>query len=207
MNAPSVIIRPATTADAPAVLAIYRPYIEETAITFEEDVPFLNDIAGRIEKCLGHYPWLLCTVDGEVAGYAYAGIYNERAAYQWTCLCSIYLAPGFQGKGIARPFYEALFSLLRAQGYQTVFALITLPNEPSVRLHERCGFSPFTVFDHIGYKLGQWQKVGWWRLSLGNYPDNPPPPIPFSRFDSDALIAVLSSAEEAVRKRITSFIS
>lgn len=195
MNPPVLHLRPATTADAEALLAIYRPYIEETAITFEEEVPAVADFAARIERCLQRYPWLVAEVDGQVAGYAYAAAYHERAAYQWACTASIYLSPRFQGKGVARPLYDALFALLRAQGYRSVFALITQPNEPSVRLHERCGFRYFTTFEHIGYKLGAWQRVGWWRLELADFPGHPQPPVPFAVFPDQQKAALLGAAE------------
>ncbi|RYY62512.1 MAG: N-acetyltransferase family protein, partial [Chitinophagaceae bacterium] len=138
------------------------------------------------------YPWLVAEVDGQVAGYAYAAPYNERAAYQWACLSSVYLAEGFKGKGVARPLYEALFALLRAQGYRSVFALITLPNEPSVRLHERCGFRYFTTFENIGFKLGSWHKVGWWRLDLAGFNDRPDVPLRFAQLPAETLAAHLS---------------
>ncbi|WP_345254570.1 N-acetyltransferase family protein [Flaviaesturariibacter amylovorans] len=194
MKAPEVLIRPATPADAAACLAIYRPYIEDTAITFEADVPSVAEFAARIERCLATYPWLVCVVDGQVAGYAYAAPYNERAAYQWAALCSIYLHDAFHGKGIARPLYAALFDLLRVQGFRSLFALITLPNDPSVRLHERLGFLPFTVFEHIGYKLGAWQRVGWWRLDLADFPADPPLPLPFPELDSADVGLILAAA-------------
>ncbi|RYY39347.1 MAG: N-acetyltransferase family protein [Chitinophagaceae bacterium] len=175
-------LRPATVADAAEILAIYQPYIESSAITFEEEVPSLDAFATRISNCLRRYPWIVAEADGKVAGYAYAASYNERAAYQWACLASVYLADDYKGKGLARPLYEALFRLLRAQGYRSVFALITLPNAPSVGLHERCGFRYFTTFDNIGYKLGSWHEVGWWRLDLGDFNGKPEVPVPFAAF-------------------------
>ncbi|GAB4092528.1 GNAT family N-acetyltransferase [Flaviaesturariibacter terrae] len=197
MNA--IRLRPATSADAAALLAIYRPYIEQSAITFEEEVPTEAAFAARIETCLRRYPWLVAEIDGVAAGYAYAAPYNERAAYQWACLSSVYLADDVKGKGIARPLYETLFTLLRTQGYRSVFALITLPNDPSVRLHERCGFRPFTVFGNIGFKLGHWQEVGWWRLDLAGFPDSPPPPVPFQQFAATEKDRILAGGEAALR--------
>jgi len=199
---PEVVVRVATPADAPALLSIYRPYIEHTIITFEEEVPSAIEFGNRISGTLQRYPWLVCTVGGKVAGYAYAARYNERDAYQWSCLASVYLADEARGRGLARPLYEALFDVLRRQGLLTVFALISLPNDSSVRLHERCGFRPFTVFDHIGYKLGAWQKVGWWRLDLNGYPDPPPLPVWFSDLASAAIQPVLSAAAETICLRL-----
>jgi L-amino acid N-acyltransferase YncA len=193
MNAPA-IFRTATTGDAPSILEIYRPYIERSATSFEEQVPALDSFAARIEKGLERYPWLVCEVDGVVAGYAYAAVYNERAAYQWTCLCSVYIAEDYRGRGLAKSLYNTLFSLLRAQGFCTVFALITLPNDASVKLHERCGFKPFTIFENIGFKLGSWQRVGWWRLELGAYPADPPAVVAFPDLPVEIRNGILTDA-------------
>ncbi|RYY84899.1 MAG: N-acetyltransferase family protein [Chitinophagaceae bacterium] len=185
-------LRPATVDDAAALLAIYQPYIETTAITFEEEVPGVAAFAQRIEHCLQRYPWIVAEENGTIAGYAYAAPYNERAAYQWACLSSVYLSEEHKGKGLARQLYEALFRLLEAQDYRTVFALITLPNEPSVRLHERCGFRYFTTFSNIGFKLGSWHQVGWWRLDFTGFEDTPPVPVPFAQFPAERIAALLA---------------
>lgn len=188
-------LRPATVADAADLLAIYKPYIESTAITFEEEVPSVEAFATRISNCLLRYPWIVAEdASGRIAGYAYAASYNERAAYQWACLSSVYLADDYKGKGLARPLYEALFALLRAQGYRSVFALITLPNAPSIGLHERCGFRYFTTFDNIGFKLGSWHQVGWWRLDFSDFTDTPLAPVPFDRFPSASVARILADA-------------
>ena len=204
MTPPAIRLRSATADDAEALLAIYQPYIEYSAITFEEEVPTAAAFAGRVALCLERYPWLVAEIDGQLAGYTYASVYNERAAYQWACLASVYLAEEFKGRGVARPLYEALFALLRAQGYRSVFALITLPNDPSVRLHERCGFRYFTTFKNIGYKLGRWQEVGWWRLDLAGFPDNPSLPVPFLQFPAAEKERLLAEGSEALR---TGFLS
>src|ERR1700712_1758493 len=140
-----IALRPATTRDAASLRAIYAPFIETTAITFENEVPSIEEIAARIEKGSRNYPWLVCTDKERVAGYVYGSLYREREAYQWTSECSIYIHPDYHGKGLAMEMYSILFQIMKMQGFKTVYAGITLPNEASVRLHEKCGFEHFAT--------------------------------------------------------------
>ena len=185
------MIRLATPADAAALLAIYAPYITGTSLTFETEVPSEKAFAERISAYLIHWPWLVYEVDGQIAGYAYGSRYRERAGYQWCVECSVYIHDGFHGKGIAKALYAALFRLLKMQGYFNVYAVINLPNDPSVRLHEACGFRWFASYENVGYKLGKWKTVGWWQLTLSDYTDNPSPPVPFRELPPEAVAAAL----------------
>lgn len=171
----SACIRLATAADAPALLAIYKPFITDTACTFEEIVPTESDFATRVwqvgEKC----PWLVCEVDGAVAGYAYAGDHRTRACYRWTKETSVYVHPAYRRMKIASALYHALLPLLALQGVTNVLAGITIPNDHSVAFHEALGFTPVGVYKNIGYKLGQWHAVGWWELALAPVDEAPMP--------------------------------
>lgn len=181
------MIRLATPGDAAAILAIYGPYITDTSLTFETEVPDEDAFAERIRSYLMHWPWLVCEVDGEVAGYAYGSRYRERAGYQWCVECSVYIHDHFHGRGIARALYNALFRLLKVQGYFNVYAVINLPNEPSVRFHESCGFRHFASYEKVGYKLGAWKTVGWWQLQLSDYTDDPPRPRHFNLLPQEVI--------------------
>ena len=171
------MIRLATAADAEAILAIYAPYISNTSITFETEVPAVSSFAGRIETYLQSWPWLVYEMDGIVAGYAYATRHRERTAYQWSVECSVYMHDNYLRKGIARQLYEKLFRLLKMQGFTTVYAVINLPNDRSVAFHESIGFTYFATYEKVGYKLGKWKNVGWWQLRLNEFPDEPAPPV------------------------------
>ncbi|MDB5096242.1 MAG: GCN5-related N-acetyltransferase [Cyanobacteria bacterium RYN_339] len=168
-------LRMARPADAAAIAEIYAPICRDTVISFEAEPPDATEIARRMEAVLARLPWLVCTRGGAVLGYAYARPYNERAAYQWTLEASIYLAEAARGQGLAGGLYTALFDLVRTQGYCSVIAGITLPNEASVRLHERFGFEPVGRIPAAGYKHGGWHDVGYWRRALR--PAGPPPPL------------------------------
>lgn len=185
------MIRLASPEDASAILAIYAPYISGTSLTFETEVPSEAAFAERIKAYLLNWPWLIFETEGQIAGYAYGSRYRERAGYQWCVECSVYIHDGFHGKGIAKALYAALFRLLKMQGYFNVYAVINLPNEPSVRLHEACGFRWFANYENVGYKLGRWKTVGWWQLSLRDYTDNPPPPLPFRQLRPEDVAAAL----------------
>lgn len=169
-----MMIRLADSGDAGAVQAIYGPIVTDTVISFEYEVPTIETLAGRIIERLGRYPWLVAVDDGgTVVGYAYAGPFSVRAAYNWSCESSIYLAPAARGTGVARRLYTALFTLLRSQGYRRVMAGISLPNAASVGLHEAMGFGQVGVYRRVGWKFEAWHDVGWWQLDLSPA-DGPP---------------------------------
>jgi L-amino acid N-acyltransferase YncA len=199
-----VTIRPVTIDNASEILDIYKPYILNSAISFEAEVPSLTDMQARIEKCVIRYPWLVCYIENKLAGYAYASIHRERAAYQWTCESSIYMHDNFKGKGIAREIYLLLISILKMQGIRNVYAGITLPNEPSVLLHEKCGFEQFATYDHIGYKLGRWEKVGWWRLLINDLNEEPSPPIYFSQLNRQSILKLMEAASLRIQSKLIS---
>jgi phosphinothricin acetyltransferase len=167
-------IRPARESDGTAVAAIYRPSVDGSVISFEIDAPSAAVMARRIVETSRAYPWLVCEVDGHVAGYAYASRHAERAAYRWTVNVSVYVEAAFHRRGIGRALYRSLFAILAAQGYRLACAGITLPNAASVGLHESLGFTPVGVYRAVGYKLGAWRDVGWWQLALARDDGRPP---------------------------------
>jgi phosphinothricin acetyltransferase len=131
----------------------------------------------RIEATASRYAWLVCEVDAQVAGYAYASTFHERVAYRWAVAVSIYLASGHRRTGMGMALYTALLPLLRLQGFLSAYAGIALPNEGSVGLHERLGFALAGSFPTAGYKQGAWRDVGWWRLELGPHEGAPREPL------------------------------
>lgn len=155
-------IRLAVESDADALLAVYAPYVEKTAVTFEYEVPSPGEFARRIRDVTSFYPWLICEKDGKTAGYAYAHRHKERAAYQWGCELSVYLAQGFMGQGLGAALYQTLIRILQLQNIYNLYACVTLPNKRSERLHEALGFSPAGIWRHTGYKLGAWHDVVWY---------------------------------------------
>ncbi len=166
-------IRLAQPADAAGICAIYAPIVKTSAITFEYQVPGVEEFAGRIESVMQQYPWLVAESDDKIAGYAYAGKFRERAAYQWCCESSVYIHPDFQRQGLARKLYEMLFGLLQQQGMINVYAVITLPNRESVALHSSMGFIETGTLHKAGFKLGAWHDVLLMEKILGPHPEMP----------------------------------
>jgi L-amino acid N-acyltransferase YncA len=180
-------IRLARAEDASDILAIYAPYIQNTSICFDTEVPTLAEFQNRILHYLDKYPWLVMEIDGQIAGYAYGSSYRERKAYQWSAECSVYIHDNFKRKGLALALYTALLKILKAQGIMNVYAVINLPNNQSVAFHEKIGFNHFADYKNVGYKLGKWKTVGWWELQLNPYIDNPPEPFNFGNMDKEFL--------------------
>jgi phosphinothricin acetyltransferase len=176
-------IRLADENDASQMLEIYAPIVQETTISFELEPPSETEFQNRIQSYQQKMPWLVCEINGQLAGYAYASPYRTRAAYQWSVESSVYVSENHRRKGIAKALYTALLKLLQLQGFYNVVAAIALPNQPSVAVHEAVGFVPVGVFHRVGFKFGKWRDVGYWQLSLqseqsflsnGDEPINPP---------------------------------
>ena len=159
-------IRLAKPLDAAALLAIYAPYVENTAITFEYDVPTVEDFANRIEKILEKYPYLVAEENGALLGYAYASTYYARAAYDWAVELSVYVSQDARGKGVGSKLYDELEDLLDQMGYMHFLACISLPNEASLALHQKRGYQQVAHFPKIGYKFERWHDIVWLQKSL-----------------------------------------
>ena len=159
-------IRYASESDVPKILGIYKPYIENSPITFETEVPGHKEFLIRFNNITKVYPWLVCEVNGAVIGYAYASQLRERSAYKWSVELGIYIDESFQGKGIGRALYEKLIEILTEQGFYNAFAGITLPNTASIKLHESLGFTKVGIYKNVGFKSGKWHDVVWYQFAL-----------------------------------------
>ena len=173
-------IRIATIGDLPAMLEIYRPFVEETAVSFEYTTPTAEEFALRFQQITARFPWLVWEEDGAVLGYAYAAAPFERAAFSWCAEPSIYLAPQARGRGVGRQLYEALEDILTKQGYQVLYALVTTENAPSVAFHRALGYRRLADFPDCGFKCGKWHGIIWLekRLKAVEMPDIMPTPFP-----------------------------
>ncbi|SOD99684.1 GNAT family N-acetyltransferase [Spirosoma fluviale] len=178
-------IRFAHPADAPAILAVYAPFITGSTITFEYEVPTLLEFASRIQTIQQQFPYLVAEEEGRVLGYAYASRHRDRPAYQWSVETSVYVHPSGHRRGIARQLYSMLFVLLRRQGYCNAYAGITSPNPPSELFHQSMGFAYIGTYANIGYKMGSWHDVSWFQRVLQPHEPNPAPPVPISHFQGE----------------------
>ena len=166
----SVRLRAATTADAAGVQAIYAPFVRDTEISFELEIPGVDEMARRLAEIGARFPWLVAVEgppDAEIVlGYAYATVWRTRTAYRFTAETAIYVDSAHHRRGLARALYGALFELLARQGIRRIVAGITLPHPASVALHEAFGFRPVGTFHACGFKNARWWDVGFWEREL-----------------------------------------
>ncbi len=177
-----VRIRTACKADARALLVIYAPYVEGTAITFEYEIPGEDEFAGRVENTLKKYPYLVAECAGEIVGYAYAGSFHSRAAYGWGVETSIYVDKNKKGCGIGGKLHQALEDVLREQGILNLNACIAYPavedeylTKNSVYFHEHLGYRMVGEFEKCGYKFKRWYNMVWMEKHIGEHVENQPP--------------------------------
>lgn len=164
------IVRPAAEHDLDAICDLVNWAILHTTAHFATKPESIESMRELWRRSHEHYPWLVCEVDGAFAGFAKGGKWNPRCAYAWACETTVYVRPEYRRRGVGRALYERLFAILRAQGYRTLVAGITLPNPASVALHEAMGMRRGGLFPQMGYKFGRWHDVGYWVLPLGNGP-------------------------------------
>ena len=160
------MIRPVTVADAAAICAIYNYYILNTTVSFEEQGIAEADMVGRIDAAT--LPWLVWEEGGVVLGYTYATPWRVRPAYRYSAEAAIYVASGATGRTIGMALYQHLIERVRERGLHSLIGGIALPNEVSVKLHQRLGFRKVAHFEQVGWKFGRWIDVGYWQLQLAS---------------------------------------
>jgi phosphinothricin acetyltransferase len=160
------MIRPVQRKDSRALGEIYNYYIERTVISFEERTLEPHDMEERMRTISAAYPWLVWEEDGEVLGYAYVNTFKERFAYRFSVEDTIYLKHGCEGRGVGKKLLAALLDEVKKMDIHAIVACVTIPNERSVGLHEKFGFTKVAHFREVGFKCNQWLDVGYWELTL-----------------------------------------
>ena len=196
MASNDIRLRVARAADAEAILAVYAPYIEKTAITFEYEVPDADAFRDRIEHTLRTYPYIVAEAGGCVLGYAYTSAFHPRAAYAHSVETSIYIDMNCRKMGLGRRLYNALEDLSRAQNILNLNASIATTDAPDAHLdnnsrafHAHLGYRVVGEFTKCGYKFGTWYNTTWMEKMLGEHGADPAPVIPFPMLDKNVLIA------------------
>ena len=189
------MIRPATEKDVPEILEIYAPYVENTTVTFEYDVPCGRSFLQRFYEITARFPWLVWEEQGQILGYAYASAPYSRAAFSWCAEPSIYLRPEARGRGIGRKLYTVLEAILEAQGYQVLYALITSENLESIAFHQKMAYETRVDFPDCGYKFGRWLGLVWMekRLKIVHSPSGFPVTWPAIVQDAESFSNILDS--------------
>ena len=187
------MIRIATEADVPEMLAIYAPYIENTTISFEYNVPTEAAFLQRFRGITAQFPWLVWEENGKILGYAYGSAPFERDAYRWCAEDSVYLLPEAQGRGIGKRLCLALEKILAFQGFRRIYALISAENQASLAFHESLGYTHRGMLPDAGFKFGRWVGVIWMDkpLCFVDSPSNFPHPWQAIRQDNQSFSDIL----------------
>ena len=205
MSTPAFRFRIAVPDDVPALLAIYAPYVEKTAISFEYEVPSVEEFRSRMETISQRYPYLVAEDEaGQILGYAYTHPFIAREAYDRCAETTIYLALDARRHGLGKRLYRAIEDLSRAQGIYNLYACIGEPQGAddeyltgnSIRFHEHLGFRRIGVFTRSGYKFGRWYNMSWAEKLLGEHPETPAPLLSFPQLDQALVAEILRRAAE-----------
>jgi phosphinothricin acetyltransferase len=186
-------MRLATIADSENILRIYAPYISDTAITFETEVPNIKDFSARVEKIIDNYPFLAYEIKDEIVGYAYSSQHRERAAYLYDVDVSIYILPEHHGTGIAYKLYKCLFSILSELGYINAYAALTEPNIKSMKFHQKFNFTKIGTHHKTGYKFGKWHDVTWLEKTINIHNTEPKKILSIKEISSECLKNIFNS--------------
>lgn len=193
MEETKIRIRTAGPDDAEQLLAIYAPYVEKTAITFEYDVPDVEEFRDRIRRILKRYPYLVAEISGEAAGYVYLDSFVGRKAYDWSASVSIYVKEQVRKTGIGRALYQAVEKIARAQHITNLNACIGYPEtedeyltKNSAQFHAHMGYRLAGEFHQCGYKFGRWYNMIWMEKMIGEHEEHPKPFIPFPELPKSA---------------------
>ncbi|MDO5411698.1 MAG: GNAT family N-acetyltransferase [Lachnospiraceae bacterium] len=197
MNAQKITVRIAEIQDAEAILEIYAPYIRNTAITFEYDVPDIAEFTERIRRTLTRYPYIVAECNGELLGYAYTGAFVGRAACDWSVETSVYIKENQRKRGIGKLLYQALEDISRLQNITNMNACIAYPDKEdehltknSVQFHKHIGYTWVGKFDKCGYKFNQWYHLVWVEKIIHEHTAKPLPFIPFPELEQEKLEAI-----------------
>ncbi len=181
MTVSEINIRAAVLEDAESILEIYAFYVENTAITFEHEVPSLAEFTERMKQIMKKYPYIVIEKEGRIEGYAYANAFRSKAAYGWACEMTIYLKHGRQKCGMGRKLYEALEEKLKHMGILNCYACIGYPQVEdeflttnSADFHAHLGYQKAGIFHKCGYKFNRWYDMIYMEKIIGEHSELQP---------------------------------
>lgn len=181
-----VKIRRARLSDAAELTEIYSYYVNNTAITFEDEAPDVRAFEGRMRGIISFYPYFVAEGGEGIVGFCYAGAFKNRSAYDWAVETTVYVKRGAARSGIGTALYSALEGALAAQGIKNMYACIACPVKEadeyldfgSVQFHKKCGFTVCGTFELCGNKFGRWYNMVWMQKFIGSHEDFPARPLP-----------------------------
>lgn len=166
------MIRPVQSTDVKDICDIYNHYVAQSIITFEEFPVSIEKMRSRITEVAFELPWLVFEKNQQVVGYSYASRWKSRYAYRYSVESTVYVAPSFTNQKIGAHLYSELIEILREKKVHSVIGGIALPNQPSIKLHEKLGFEKVAQFKEVGWKFKKWIDVGYWQLNLNSAEQN-----------------------------------
>ena len=189
----------AKLSDAADIAEIYGYYVTNTAVSFECAPPSAEDFKKRISDTMPQYPFIVCEIDGSIAGYACAHSYRSFAAYAWGAELSIYLDKKYHSTGLGKALYGALIELLKMMNFQTVYGIVAHPNPESDRLHKSMGFRYSGSMQKAGFKLGKWYDITNYELAIGSYPKQLEATLPTTSLNSQEVEKVFFDYSSRVK--------
>ena len=182
-----ITIRSAKLSDAEKLCEIYAYYVNNTAVTFEDDAPDVNQFTERMQNIMSFYPYFVAESGEEVVGFCYAGVFKNRSAYDWAVETTVYVAKGFNRRGVGASLYAALEKALKSQGIKNMYACIAYPAQEdehltadSVNFHKKLGFKMIGRFRKCGSKFGRWYDMVWMEKMIGRHNSDPVRPVSYS---------------------------
>lgn len=169
--------------DIKGVQEVYRPFVKNTPITFECDVPSYKKFVKRVEKTCVTYPWIVAEIDGEIVGFAYAARFKERMAFNWDVETYIYVSEKANDQGIGSALFNALEELLKVQGFYNLYAMITATAKHSIQFHEKMGFKRMYTLEKCGWKFDTWYGMICMEKKIGDFDKTPEPIMPIPIVD------------------------
>lgn len=180
----NVLIRNVKYNDAKVISEIYRPYVEDTAVTFEVTAPDEKEMLDRIKTISAKYPYLVAEISGEVIGYAYANVFKPRECYKWSVESSVYIRKGYTKSGIGKALYSELEKRLAKMGIVNIYASVVFTENSdeyvdnnSKCFHEHIGYTPCAHFKKCANKFGRWYDVVWLEKTIAEHLENPTEPV------------------------------
>lgn len=190
----NLLIRIAKEDDAEELLKIYSYYVKNTAITFEQKVPSLEEFSNRIKETLINYPYLVAIVDGKIIGYIYASRFRTRESYICSAATSIYIEKSYQRKGIGKKLYSELCNILLKQNITNVYAGVANPIEEDEYLthnseyfHKSMGFEIVAKYNKCAIKFGKWYNLIEMEKIIGEHSNQQKDFIPFKSLEKNFL--------------------
>ena len=177
--------------DVKGVQEVYKPFVKNTPITFEYNVPSYKKFVKRVEKVCETYPWVVAEVDGEIAGYAYASRFKERMAFTWDVETFIYVSEKSNSRGIGAALYSALEEILKMQGFYNMYAMITATAKNSISFHEKMGYQKVYTLEKCAWKFDQWYGMSCMEKRIGDFDTDPEPIIPIKIIDKKKIDKIL----------------